>query len=148
MSDTSWYQRKLAERRQQAQPQPQARAYPGNGASPTYPQVETRYPQVPGQYGQPQQQYPPQYNQPPLQPQPQQMPGRVTTENLYEAAKFWRGGPGAQANPDPCPSCGGNQYFSNVQTSKRGPQPAAHCYNCGYNDGMFTQGDAAAWGAA
>ena len=59
----------------------------------------------------------------------------------------WRGGPAAKANPDPCPQCGGNQYFANIQVSKRGPQPAGHCYNCGYNDGMFQQGLASSWGA-
>ena len=54
----------------------------------------------------------------------------MTTENLYQQAGNWRGGPAARANPDPCPKCGGNQYFANIQVSKRGPQPAGHCYNC------------------
>jgi len=101
----------------------------------------------------------PQYNDNPAratyyeryEPQPQQQIApqveRVTTENLYEAAGHWKGGPAAKANPDPCPQCGGNQYFANLQVNKRGPQPAGHCYNCGYNDGMFTQGLASSWGA-
>jgi predicted RNA-binding Zn-ribbon protein involved in translation (DUF1610 family) len=72
---------------------------------------------------------------------------KVTIENIYQMAANWRQGPGAKSNPDPCPQCGSNQYFANLQVSKRGPQPAGHCYNCGFNDGMFTQGMASSWGA-
>jgi predicted nucleic-acid-binding Zn-ribbon protein len=78
----------------------------------------------------------------PQQPQP---PPEVTIDNLFDAMKFWKGGPGAKTDPDPCPNCGSNQYFSRA-VSRRGPAPAPHCYNCGYNDGMFTQGEATTWG--
>ena len=86
----------------------------------------------------------------PVQPQPQpvqQQVERVTVQNLYEQAGNWRGGPAARENPNPCPKCGGNQYFANIKASKRGPNPAGHCYNCGFNDGMFEQGLASSWGA-
>ena len=136
MSDSqAWYQRKLQALRQQP------RSNPGNGAPPqppAYPSqngsytsgapVQVQYVQQPQQYAQPVQE-------------------RVTTENLYQQAGNWRGGPAAKTNPDPCPKCGGNQYFANLQVSKRGPQPAGHCYNCGFNDGMFEQGLASSWGA-
>jgi hypothetical protein len=89
-----------------------------------------------------QQQQLPYAQQVPVQPQ---APPQVTMENLFQAMHFWKGGPGAKADPDPCPNCGSNQYFSRA-AGKRGPAPAPHCYNCGYNDGMFTQGEATTWG--
>lgn len=70
----------------------------------------------------------------------------VTTENLFEMARFWKGGPGHRADPDPCPECGSNQYFSRAAKHSRLPPPAPHCYNCGFN-GLFEQGDPATWGA-
>ena len=60
---------------------------------------------------------------------------------------FYRGGEGHRTNPNACPRCGGNQFFDHVAVSKRGPTPAPHCYNCGYNDGMFEQGLPTSWGA-
>jgi len=99
---------------------------------------------VPTNYAQPVQQ---QFGQLPHQqpPPPPQAPD-VTIDNLFDAMKFWKGGPGAKTDPDPCPNCGGNQYFSRA-VSKRSMPPAPHCYNCGYNDGMFIQGEATTWGA-
>jgi len=108
---------------------------------------EPQYPQQYGQGGPGQQQYP---QQQALSYQPEQpvQPPQVTMDNLYAAAGHWRGGPAAKTNPDPCPNCGGNQWFQNLSVSTRGPAPAGHCYNCGYNGGMFTQGDQANWAAA
>ena len=63
----------------------------------------------------------------------------------YEGAEQYRGGIAAKLNPDLCPACGGNQYFAKVRTKGRGPDPAGHCYNCGYNE-LFDQGDATSWG--
>jgi len=133
MSDQGWYQRKIAALRQQ-QPAPPPQQY--------QPQPVQRF--------QPQHQHPnPQY---PQHPQQQQVayqqpvqPPRVTMENLYESMAYWKGGKGHQENPDPCPQCGSGNYFSSIQTSKRGPQPAPHCFSCGYNDGMFTQGLQSSW---
>jgi len=121
---------------------------PFGARQPVQPQ---QFPQQPfPQYREPQ--YPqqqPQYPQP-LSYQPEQpvQPPQVTMDNLYAAAGHWRGGPAAKTNPDPCPNCGGNQWFQNLSVSTRGPAPAGHCYNCGYNGGMFTQGDQANWAAA
>lgn len=78
-------------------------------------------------------------------PQEPQAPPEVTMDNLFHAMKFWKGGPGAKADPNPCPNCGSNQFFSRA-AGKRGPPPAPHCYNCGYNDNLFTQGEATTWG--
>lgn len=126
MSETSsWYQRKLASLRQPASNSginrsPQTVAY----ASPPVVSYTTMAPSR---------------NTPPPNI-------HVTTENLYEAASQWKGGPGAKANPDPCPKCGGNQYFANLSLNRRGPSPAGHCYNCGFNGGMFEQGLSSSWG--
>jgi hypothetical protein len=49
---------------------------------------------------------------------------------------------------DPCPQCGSPQYYSRAGGNKRMPPPAPHCYNCGYNDGMFDQGLESNWIAA
>jgi len=128
MSDNaSWYARKMAQMREAVspfamrpqQPQPQPQQQD------VMPQ---QYPQYPGQ-------------QPVLPPQ-------VTLDNLWGAMHLWKGGPAARTNPDPCPNCGGNQWFERVTENRRGPSPAGHCYNCGYNGGMFTQGDQANWAAA
>jgi hypothetical protein len=129
MSDTqAWYQRKLAQMRGQ-QPKPYPQRYQPPQPTPRY-----QAPQPP--------QWQPQQQQP-QQPVPQQIP--VTIDNLYEMAGHWRGGPGARNNPQPCPQCGGNQYFENITSGKRGPQPAPHCYDCGYNGGMFQQGMESSW---
>lgn len=45
----------------------------------------------------------------------------------------------------PCPQCGSPQFFSRAGHNKRMPPPAPHCYNCGYNDGMFEQGLEGNW---
>lgn len=136
MSDNqSWYARKMAQARQQqapyqVQPQPQYQQY-----VPPAPTNANGYAQ--------QQQLPVTQQVPQQQQQPQ-----VTMENLFDAMKFWKGGPAAKTDPDPCPNCGSNQFFSRSTGSRRGPPPAPHCYNCGYNDGMFTQGEATTWGAS
>lgn len=129
MSDDSagWYQRKIAALRRE---QPPASPYPAAYRQP--PPVQQPHTPQPV----PQQQ----------QPQSPQFDGRVTTENIYEVARFWKGGPAAQTDIDACPRCNSGQYFSR-RVSKRGPEPAPHCYNCGYNDGMFDQGLASSWGA-
>jgi hypothetical protein len=131
----SWYARKFAQVRQQNAPYQVPQARPQQYAQPMAPQQQ--------QYVQQ-----PQFQQLPVvqqMPQFPQAPPEVTIANLFDAMKFWKGGPGAKTDPDPCPNCGSNQYFSRA-VSKRGPAPAPHCYNCGYNDGMFTQGEATTWG--
>lgn len=117
-------------------------------------QQQAPYQVQPQAYAQPQ----PQISYVPQQPQQQQLPvtqqvphqpeapQHVTMDNLFDAMKFWRGGPAAKTDPDPCPNCGSNQFFSRSTGSRRGPPPAPHCYNCGFNDGMFTQGEATSWG--
>lgn len=139
MSDSaSWYQRKMAQMREAVQPfgarQPmQPQQFPQQ----PFPQQTTPYPQ---------QQYPQQQ----LRYQPEQpvQPPQVTMDNLWGAMHLWKGGVGHKMNPDPCPNCGSNQWFEHVVENRRGPSPAGHCYNCGYNGGMFTQGDQANWAAA
>ena len=94
----------------------------------------------------------PQYQQQPLYAQPQPQPLdtsqiRVTPENFMQVARFWKGGVAHQIDREPCPQCGGNQYFSRTNGRSRLPPPAPHCYNCGYNGGLFDQGSPEAWGA-
>lgn len=57
-------------------------------------------------------------------------------------------GVGGRLNPEPCPACGGNQYFATLGAKRRGPEPAPHCYNCGYNGGLFEQGLESSWQGA
>jgi predicted RNA-binding Zn-ribbon protein involved in translation (DUF1610 family) len=89
----------------------------------------------------------PQWQQQPQYQQPQQPPPPVTIANLWDAMKEWRGGKAHRVDAQPCPECGGNQYYSRSDGARRGPPPAPHCYNCGYN-GLFEQGEAATWGAS
>jgi hypothetical protein len=127
MSDAGWYQRKMAQMRsgtlQRPAPQP-------------YQQPQPQYQQPTYQQQAPVQHY---------QPQPQQAPP-VTIENLFGAMGHWRGGKAHQLDREPCPQCGGNQFYSRSAGARRGPPPAPHCYNCGYN-GLFEQGDPTTWGA-
>jgi predicted RNA-binding Zn-ribbon protein involved in translation (DUF1610 family) len=37
-----------------------------------------------------------------------------------------------------CPECGSGNFFTRSSTVKRGPAPAPHCTECGYN-GLFEQ---------
>jgi predicted RNA-binding Zn-ribbon protein involved in translation (DUF1610 family) len=122
MSD--WWARKLG-RQDAPPPTPQARNLP-----PGY---------------QPQPQYPQQVPQQPQQFDPNQV--RVTTENLFAMAGQWQGGPAHRTETQPCPQCGGNQFFSRATGMSRLPAPAPHCYNCGYN-GLFQQGEMSNWEGA
>lgn len=136
MSAQDWYARRLG---RVAQPQPQ--------------QQPPRFsPNVPGRPQQQQPQYPQQYAQPVYQQQQpqvvyqQQQPQTVEFAGYqYQGAENYHGGIAQKLNPDACPNCGGNQYFAKVRTKGRGPDPAGHCYNCGYNE-LFDQGDSASWG--
>lgn len=128
MSDNSgWYQRKMAQMRGAPQPQ--------------------QYQPIPAHY-----QPPPQQQRVPMQrvslmppsAEPQPLPP-VTIDNLWHAMNVWHGGKAHKIDPDPCPECGSNQYYSRTQGTRRGPAPAPHCYNCGFN-GMFQQGDPVTWG--
>jgi hypothetical protein len=118
MSDSaSWYARKFGGQRQ-AQAQPQAQ--------------QLRPP--PGYIPQAQ----------PPQPQPQQAPP-VNIENLWGAMQQWRGGKAHRIDAEPCPECGSPRYYSRTgEGTRRGPPPAPHCFDCGFN-GMFEQGMASSW---
>jgi len=131
MSASDWYARRLGAPPQQQQPQ--VRSNP-NG------------PGRPQQYQQPvyQQQWP---QQPQPQPAQYTQPGQVVqfAGYQYQNAQNYQGGIAQKLNPDACPSCGGNQYFAKIRTKGRGPEPAGHCYNCGFNE-LFDQGDVTSWG--
>ena len=106
--------------------------------------TESAAPRHSGPQAQP---YPQQYNQPPpgYNPQPAPQSVKVTIDNLWGAMQGWRGGPAHRTDPHPCPQCGGNQYFSRTGAEvRRGPPPAPHCFDCGFN-GMFQQGLASSW---
>jgi len=73
---------------------------------------------------------------------PQEQQGeRLTMENFGHALQFWKGGEGAR-NSAHCPECGSDKLFRRrVGTTEAAPL----CYHCGYNGGMFRQGDPASW---
>ena len=80
---------------------------------------------------------------------PQQQAGPQTAEqawaNKLAGAALNGEGEGHRTNRHPCPRCGGDHFFVNLQTSKRSPSPAPRCFDCGYNDGMFEQGQQSSW---
>lgn len=99
-------------------------------------------PQQP-QWQQHQQPMPGQHQMPPQTPPP----GSVNHQNFMQMASMWRGGPAMKSDPGGCPECGSPRFYSRAKTVSRGPAPAPHCFDCGFN-GMFDQGDPATWGAA
>ena len=108
--------------RGQAQPRP-------------FQQAQQAYPQQ--NYVQPQQQN--------FAPAHQGSPETLTELlQLQENGQGLSPGKGARLNPDPCPNCGGQLYYDNFGMKRRGPPPAPHCFNCGYND-LFEQGIESTW---
>jgi hypothetical protein len=69
--------------------------------------------------------------------------GYVTPENFMEMAKFWQGGQGRR-HADGCPQCGGVMWHRTVGRLEAAPL----CESCGYNGGLFSQGDPGNWSAA
>lgn len=119
---SSWYARKLGQMR---------------------PQGFQQRPSVP-QYQQPVPTY--QQQQPTPQPVDQAGPPETLTE-LLDLQKHGAGpkaGKGARLNPDPCPNCGGALFYADLGLKRRGPQPAPHCFTCGYNE-LFEQGLESTW---
>lgn len=117
MSDSSWYARKFGGQRQQ----PQQRPPPG------YVPQQQQQPEAFARF------------------QPQVQPPKVTPENLWHAMQEWRGGKAHKIDADPCPECGSSRYYSRTgEGTLRGPPPAPHCFDCGYN-GMFQQGLPTSW---
>lgn len=122
-TDSSWYARRFGQQQPQAQGLRSAA-----GPPPGY---------VPGGYPQPQQ--PQQYAQAQA-PKP-----KVTIENLWGAMQQWNGGKAHKIDAEPCPECGSARYYSRTgEGTRRGPPPAPHCFDCGFN-GMFQQGMATSW---
>jgi len=130
VSDGDWWARKLGAR-QTPTVSPRSSNVPGTP------------PQAPQALGVDQQLY--------ARPQPQQFDPntvQVTTENLFHMAGQWKGGIAHRVDTQPCPECGSPQYFSRANGRSRLPPPAPHCYNCGYNGGLFDQGQPDTWGYA
>lgn len=116
-----WYARKFNPHQQAPQ-----RQY-----VPPSPPARNPYQTVPGQH------------QVPPQPPP---PGSVNTNNFMEMASQWRGGPAMRQETQNCPQCSSPRYYSRAKSVSRGPAPAPHCFDCGFN-GLFEQGDPTTWGA-
>ena len=135
MSDASWYQRAIA-RARNTEPQQQQRP--------------TAYQQPPPQ----------QWDQTRVSPQQQfvtspQGPvptstklGQASTSDLLQMqAATGQATPGVahQLNPNGCPNCGANLFYEKLTKGpRRGPEPAPHCFTCGYN-GLFEQGLEGNW---
>lgn len=139
MTDQAWYQRAMARVQnqgtpsprstQQVQPVPQARTQPWPGQT----QVSQQFVSTP---------------QGPA-PTSQKMGQASTTDLLQMQAATGQASPGVghQLNPNACPSCGANLFYERLTKGpRRGPEPAPHCFSCGYN-GLFEQGLAGNWGA-
>ena len=122
--DQGWWSRNMGG-------QPRARQEPAQAPPP--PQQQFQQPQ---QYGYPQQQVP-------HQPHPQQNV-QVTTENFMQAVASWQGGEAHRTEQNRCPRCGSDHFFSRSQGTHRGPPPAPHCADCGFN-GLFEQANEATW---
>lgn len=74
---------------------------------------------------------------------PQREP--VTVGNMWNAMQVWRGGKAHKVDAYPCPNCGSDKFYSRTGAeARRGPAPAPHCFECGYN-GLFDQGLASTW---
>lgn len=137
-------------------------AYAGHPPAVPYPQPAPYVPQAYVQVPQVPQQYVPQ--QPVYQPYPGQYapayPGQMPVQQFGPApvirshadiapaiqAGGWVG-EGNKTERTPCPKCGSMHFFSKTNEVRRGPAPAPQCMTCGYN-GLFEQGDAAAWQSA
>jgi hypothetical protein len=142
MSDTaSWYQRKLAQMRgQQQAPQPYQQRIAGYAPQPGPPQVQAV--QTPVQQVRPPVQQPSNYDETAKQ-------GEASMTMLLDvqrATGIAKPGMGEKLNPDPCPNCGRNLFYADLGKARRGPPPAPHCFNCGFN-GLFEQGLQSSWGA-
>jgi hypothetical protein len=62
---------------------------------------------------------------------------------FMDAMKRWKGTRAAQAI-DSCPACGSPHVFA-IQRGINGAAPAPRCTACGWNGGLFDQGDQANW---
>jgi hypothetical protein len=124
---SDWYARKLARFRQESPPPPQSQPQAYQGHSTVWPQ------QLAPQRS---------YNNLPVPDTPPN--GATNIANFFDMTRLWKGGKAHRIDPDPCPECGSPQFYSRTEGNLRGPPPAPHCYNCGYN-GIFTQGLSSSW---
>jgi hypothetical protein len=139
MSDTtaSWYARKVAQMRGTPAPAPyQPRANPGMPPQQWAPQVQRVQTPVP-----PVQQQPQTYDE----TTKQESASLTMLLDVQRATGVAKPGQGAKLNPDPCPNCGLNLFYADLGKARRGPPPAPHCFNCGFN-GLFEQGLQSNWG--
>lgn len=87
---------------------------------------------------------PPQYSRQqtiPVQEEPELDPnGQI---HFMDAMRRWKGTRAAQAI-DSCPACGSPHVFA-VQRGVNGAVPAPRCTACGWNGGLFEQGEQANW---
>lgn len=136
MSDTaSWYQRKLAQMRGPQAPYPQARPNPGMPPQQWAPAVQPVQAPVQQQYAQPQT-----YDE----TVKQEGASMTSLLDVQRATGIAKPGKGQRLNPDPCPNCGRGLFYADLGKARRGPPPAPHCFNCGFN-GLFEQGLEASW---
>jgi hypothetical protein len=132
----AWYQRAIARARSGSAPAPQTQV-PRYQPSPGIARWEGHTQLSPSTL--------------PVAPAPHQKLQQASVSDLLNTqAATGKAAPGVggRLNPEPCPACGGNQYFATLGPKRRGPEPAPHCYNCGYNGGLFEQGLESSWQGA
>lgn len=142
MTDQAWYQRAMARARNTQEPSPQ-RPMPSQQPVQWSNQSNQTFSQTPVSQ---------QFVSTPQGPAPtsQKMGQASTTDLLQMQAATGHATPGVahQLNPNACPSCGANLFYERLTKGpRRGPEPAPHCFSCGYN-GLFEQGLAGNWGAS
>lgn len=129
MSAADWYARKLGGGQA---PAPVAPSHPPTTQSPY-----ARLPYQPTpQQGQPYQEQ--QYQPPEEAPVEAGEDGSWFQQMATRAASAKRPPTVKAKETYNCPECGSNNFFTRASTRKRGPAPAPHCTECGYN-GLFEQ---------
>lgn len=137
MSNDSWYQRAMARARGTEPPRQQQPVTWSNGSNVNTTAAFVTTPNVAMQFQAP---------SPGPPPTGQKQAQASTSQLLRMQAETGSASPGLghQLNPNACPQCGNSLFYERLTRARRGPEPAPHCFTCGYN-GLFEQGLESSW---